>query len=65
MGIEWGLLERWRYSQLQQEMDRDVGAVTERLDRVDDSLKAIASELDKWLRAAGFETIESRDEFSC
>ncbi|MGZ4271354.1 MAG: hypothetical protein ACXVSX_19340 [Solirubrobacteraceae bacterium] len=27
--------------------------------------EAIASELDKWLRAAGFATIESRDEFSC
>jgi hypothetical protein len=27
--------------------------------------EAIAGELNKWLRAAGFEIIESRDEFSC
>jgi hypothetical protein len=45
------------------ELDR----VAKRFDEAHDTAveEAIASELDKWLRAAGFATIESRDEFSC
>jgi hypothetical protein len=41
--------------------------VAKRFDEAHDTAveEAIAGELDKWLRAAGFETIESRDEFSC
>ena len=41
--------------------------VAKRFDEAHDTAveDAIAGGVDKWLRAAGFATIESRDEFSC
>ena len=45
----------------------ELGRAAKRFDEAHDTAveEAIATELDKWLRAAGFATIEARDEFSC
>ena len=48
-------------------MSDELGRAAKRFDEAHDTAveEAIATELDKWLRAAGFATIEARDEFSC
>jgi hypothetical protein len=45
----------------------DLERVAVRFDEAHDTAveEALADELDKWLHAAGFARIESRDEFSC
>jgi hypothetical protein len=45
----------------------DLERVAKRFDEAHDTAveEALANELDKWLHAAGFPRIESRDEFSC
>ena len=48
-------------------MRRDMAPVQDRYDEVEDTIvrDTISVELDSWLRAAGFEGVESADEFMC